>query len=209
MRMVVVLPLPLGPRKPKISPRRHLESRSWTTALVAEALVQPADVDGQRRRRGHRATWTSSGWPGWRDCSADERASTMNTSLLRLAGVDDGRRVLGLGRDVAHLRLEGAGAAVATHAHRSADADGGQLRFRDEEADPERTLGEKREHRGAGRDHLAGAVVGVHHPAGRGRGGRPLLELPLGGGQRGAGHLGRRALGLESPVPGRPRSGDS
>src|SRR5262249_52946222 len=47
-----------------------------------EGLAEAADVDGQRRGLGHRATWTSSGWPGWRPWSAWERASTRKTSLL-------------------------------------------------------------------------------------------------------------------------------
>src|ERR1700726_3317573 len=41
MRMVVVLPEPLGPRKPKIVPRLTCIERSRTTTLPPDDLVSP------------------------------------------------------------------------------------------------------------------------------------------------------------------------
>ena len=53
MRMVVVLPLPLGPRKPQIWPRA-----TWMRDMVdhrarAEALDQAAHVDDRAHRQAH------------------------------------------------------------------------------------------------------------------------------------------------------------
>src|SRR6266540_5175263 len=41
MRIEVVLPLPLGPRKPKISPRRTVSDRSLTTWFSPKCLLMP------------------------------------------------------------------------------------------------------------------------------------------------------------------------
>src|SRR6185295_11463814 len=67
-------PADLSPGHPEVEPLDH---RTRT-----EGLAQSTDVDGERRGLGHRATWTSRGWPGWRPCRAEERASTRKTSLL-------------------------------------------------------------------------------------------------------------------------------
>ena len=40
MRMDVVLPLPLGPRNPKISPRATVRDRSTTTCLLPKRLLR-------------------------------------------------------------------------------------------------------------------------------------------------------------------------
>ena len=44
--MVVVLPAPLGPSRPKHSPRRIVEVEPVDGGDVAVALAQPADFDG-------------------------------------------------------------------------------------------------------------------------------------------------------------------
>ena len=59
MRIVVVLPLPLPPRKPQISPSGTCSVSPSITVTRAEALAQVVHVDGER---GHRRT--STGWPG-------------------------------------------------------------------------------------------------------------------------------------------------
>ena len=56
MRMVEVLPAPLGPRKPKASPARHVEVDLVDGGEVAEALRQAAGADKRRAggvRIGH------------------------------------------------------------------------------------------------------------------------------------------------------------
>ena len=65
MRMKVVLPLPLGPRKPQISPGPHLQVNVVDDRALAEALGHAAHVDGQVRRSSLRPEIrTSTGWPG-------------------------------------------------------------------------------------------------------------------------------------------------
>jgi len=95
------------------------------------------------------------------------------------------------------LRIEGGGATGAGDTHRGADRHRRQLRLGDEEADAQRALGQQGQHRGAGGDHLSGPVEGVQHPARGGCHPGALLELPLRGGERGPGHLGGGALGLD------------
>ena len=92
MRMVVVLPLPLAPRKPQIWPCRDLEVEPVDHAPRAEALAQPVDVDDELGHRPTRAVLlacavctrppfgrTAIGWPGLirAACVAEGRASTM------------------------------------------------------------------------------------------------------------------------------------
>ena len=89
MRMVVVLPLPLAPRKPQISPLRDFRL-SHRRRVRAEALAQVVDVDDEavhrrrdtpaaRARHGCPLGRTATGWPGLISiaCSRDGRASTM------------------------------------------------------------------------------------------------------------------------------------
>jgi hypothetical protein len=47
MRIVVVLPLPLAPRKPQISPLADLQRQAVDDLARAEALAQIADVDDE------------------------------------------------------------------------------------------------------------------------------------------------------------------
>ena len=49
--MNVVLPLPFGPRKPKISPRRTVQREVVDDVVLAEVLVHAAHVDGDVVRR--------------------------------------------------------------------------------------------------------------------------------------------------------------
>ena len=76
MRMVVVLPLPLGPRKPKISPSQHAQREVLDDALAAEALAQPRDVDRRPARSPLMAprAGTSTGWPGCSRAARPARA---------------------------------------------------------------------------------------------------------------------------------------
>ena len=90
MRMVVVLPLPLGPRKPQISPARTWSVEVVDDVLAAEALGQAADVDGEVGGHGAaRCVGSAHVDRLARDaaagCVGRGRASTMNTSFARLS----------------------------------------------------------------------------------------------------------------------------
>ena len=62
MRMVELLPAPLGPRKPKASPRLHLDVDAVDGRRVAEALDQAAGGHERRRRsRGPTVAATTDG----------------------------------------------------------------------------------------------------------------------------------------------------
>ena len=86
MRIDVVLPLPLGPRKPKISPRPTRNDRSLTTCLSPKRLFRPCTSIAQDRTRRslqrHRHRLPRMQPAAF---SADGRASTMNTSLVRVS----------------------------------------------------------------------------------------------------------------------------
>ena len=82
MRMVVVLPEPLGPRKPTISPRRTGIDDVVDDGAVAEALDQVLDVDGGAG--AHAARLTSTICPGLQGGRRRAgRASTQVDELLR------------------------------------------------------------------------------------------------------------------------------
>ncbi len=55
MRIVLVLPAPLGPRKPKASPALHVEVDGVHGREVAEALGQPTGMEERGRRVGGHA----------------------------------------------------------------------------------------------------------------------------------------------------------
>ena len=48
MRIVVVLPAPFGPRKPRICPGAAVNETSWTAVEVAVPLAQVRDFDHVR-----------------------------------------------------------------------------------------------------------------------------------------------------------------
>ena len=79
MRMVVVLPLPFGPRKPQIWPRSTWMLTWSTTVRGPKRLTRP-----RTSITGLIAGCTSTGWPGLSVTPAAGQASTMNTSLPRL-----------------------------------------------------------------------------------------------------------------------------
>ena len=94
MRMVVVLPVPLGPRKPQIAARRDLEVDMVDHRALAEALDQPwtsmAEATGWLDCAGHalgsgEMASTLTGWPGFSGITVvgSGRASTMKTSRAR------------------------------------------------------------------------------------------------------------------------------
>ena len=90
MRMEVVLPLPFGPRKPKISPLRHLHGEVVDDGPVAEAFGHPLDIDDDLRRRG-----------GWRrrGCGSGQvRHGRSAGSGLTLTGSPIGRFIAPAGR---------------------------------------------------------------------------------------------------------------
>ena len=66
MRMVVVLPLPLAPRKPQISPSATCRLEAFDHLEIAETLAQSADVDGVFAHGASTDGFTVTGWPGLR-----------------------------------------------------------------------------------------------------------------------------------------------
>ena len=127
MRMVVVLPEPLGPRKPHTSPAGTAISTLLTASLLAEALGQAVHVDGvlvhvaERGERGvHGSGVTSTGWPGLSLQAARGTRLELEDELLAIGDGEDHRR-----REFLLLRDEGdggrqvLGAAVAADAHAS------------------------------------------------------------------------------------------
>ncbi len=88
MRSVVVLPAPLGPRKPKIGAGRHGELDAVQGGLAAVALGQAAQLDARRAPTG----------PAARGAVAAAAAPSRRSPLLRRRPVEqlDGpRRALG------------------------------------------------------------------------------------------------------------------
>ena len=88
MRMNVVLPLPLGPRKPQISPCADLQIDVIDGREVAEALGHSAHIDGEIV--SHRSRTRIPRPPAGPDAGSpptlgSKTASTMKTSLLRLS----------------------------------------------------------------------------------------------------------------------------
>ncbi len=81
MRIEVVLPLPLGPRKPKISPRLTCMRKIAHHMLGAEVLVQVMHVDDEVGIHNV----TSTGRPGlsFSASAGAGMASIRNTSLAR------------------------------------------------------------------------------------------------------------------------------
>ena len=81
MRMVVVLPLPLGPRKPQIWPRSTCMLTWSTTVRLPKRLTRPRTsmAGAHPQWHVHRLAGSSAGTP-----SGVGQASTMNTSLPRL-----------------------------------------------------------------------------------------------------------------------------
>ena len=124
MRIEVVLPLPLGPRKPKISPRCACSDRSLTTCLSPKCLFSPrTSIAGMRRvmsrARAH-CSVDRHRLPGRRRGASSARGPRLDHEHqlgARLVAVDDRRRVLGLVGDVAHRRRHVGAAAVAVQRH--------------------------------------------------------------------------------------------
>src|SRR5690606_33743998 len=146
MRIVVVLPEPLGPRKPTISPSRTVIekwsttvrppkrlTRSCTSIALAIGLLRKHDIDDlagfQPRRLALRP-----------------RLDEMDQLLARLQRVDHRRREFGLGRDVADPCGEIVGAAVAAHLEQRADRYGRKGRLRHIELELDRPIRQQREH---------------------------------------------------------------
>ena len=98
MRIDVVLPLPFGPEEAEDLAARDRERQVDDDVLVAEALVEVVDVDDGAARRSAiartarippalMAQRTLTGCPGMQPPRPRRagRASTMNTSLLRVS----------------------------------------------------------------------------------------------------------------------------
>ena len=70
MRIVVVLPLPFGPRKPKMWPTGTSIEKSWMTRRAPRVLLKPLTLIARgspataRQLTGAEARVTSTGWPG-------------------------------------------------------------------------------------------------------------------------------------------------
>ncbi len=103
MRIVVVLPAPLGPRKPSSSPRRTSNERSRTTSVLPNRL-QTRDDDRARPRGGAGGTVvgaaTGTAGPDGPDAWVRGSSVTGYTTSTADAGapVAGGRRGLSVGR---------------------------------------------------------------------------------------------------------------
>ena len=88
MRIVVVLPLPLAPRKPQISPFGDLQLRPSTTLRAPKLLRRSSNVDDVVAHGGASARCgrTVTGWPGLSSaaCAGGGRASARKTNLPRV-----------------------------------------------------------------------------------------------------------------------------
>ena len=87
MRMKVVLPLPFGPRNPKISPVRTCSAMSFTTVVAPKRFVIPRTSIARSSAIIYGANSTSTGWPGcsFTAVAGSNRSSIMKTSLPRLS----------------------------------------------------------------------------------------------------------------------------
>ena len=129
----MVLPEPLGPRKPQTWPCGHGDVHVIDGRLSAEALGEAFHVDGEGL--GHQSGRTSTGWPGW-SCQAAGGAGLQLEDELFAAGLaeDDRRRVLFLAGDEADRRGHRP-AAIAGDPDLLTQVNLGELAFGDKEAD--------------------------------------------------------------------------
>ena len=180
-RIDVVLPLPFGPRKPKISPRSTRNERSTTTCLVPKLLLRPWTSMTAPGRRFVHFNVTLTGCPGCSLLASSARRPRLDHEhelAARLVAVDDGRRELRFVRDVGERRRDVGAATVALDRNRATDGEAADDRLRHEEAHLH-VLRRQHPHDGAARrDPLAFSIERVEHPAGLGRQHGLLVELP-------------------------------
>ena len=193
IRIVVVLPLPLAPRKPQISPVCHRERQAVDNLARAIALVQIAHIDHQfavhgaaRFQRAHfdRLARIEVGRPG--------RAAAWPRQKHQLGladfAVDQRRRVFGLRRNERDRAGQAGRAAVAGQSDRIAqmqraeNGSGTKNRTKILPGGSSDTTGCACRHR------LAWAGEHIGHASGGGRGDTALREPPLG-------HVERRLRG--------------
>src|SRR5690349_12905381 len=124
MRMVVVLPLPLGPRNPKICPRSTLKAKSSTTMRLPKLLRNPrTSMAGSglgviSMRFGLRLG--DDRLPGMQTRRRVEVGPGLDHEYqLRaiFAAVDHRRGVFGLRRNERQRSFDGSAAAVAAQEH--------------------------------------------------------------------------------------------
>ena len=93
MRIVVVLPAPLGPRKPTISPGSTVKERSWMTVRRAVALGDRLERDAPVRESSCRDRRRPPGAPGGLRTPSGDGAATYTTCRRPpCTGPDRGRR---------------------------------------------------------------------------------------------------------------------
>ena len=176
MRSVVVLPEPLGPRKPVIWPCFDLQRDVLDDAPVAEALVEPADVD----REGHGSGSTSTGRPGFSSVRIGRIGfDHEHQPVAAVAAEDDRRRELGLRADVADAGGEPARAAVAGKADRLARPVARDRFLGHEEAHLDLVVGDQADDGLVGRDPFAGLEIDLPNAAGGRRHRRQLADLDV------------------------------
>src|SRR5262245_14065150 len=209
MRMKVVLPLPFGPRNPQISPRRTRRSILSTTTRSPKRLVMPATSMANSplkagpglgaERDVHRLARIELG----RRRVVEAHLDHEDELLAALLAEDHRRRELDLRRDVGHLPLERARAAVDEDARVVARMEARDDRLRHEGAYLEVRRRQERDHRPARRDPLALAVERVVDEPGLHRRLALLGQVPLRLRERRLAHLdlrrGRRDLVLARP----------
>ena len=206
MRMVVVLPLPLAPRKPQISPSATCRFRPSTTLRSPKLLRKSADVDGVVAHGASASGFTVTGWPGLRSAACGRRRPGFGEEdelAPRPLGIDEGGRVLGLRRNEGDGAAEIGRAIVAGKGDPVADVHAGELGLGNEEADEDVLRRQKRDDRRAGRQRLPGKGDHVGDEPGFGSGDRPLVESPLGLLQRRL-ERARPSTSCASISPGRP-----
>src|SRR6185369_8731715 len=169
MRIEVVLPLPLGPRKPKISPSRTCNARSFTTCLSPKCLLMPltsmtrgASMSPSRQAHIDRQTGMERGGLLRRRGGLDPEDQFLPTALA----VNDRRRVFGLRGDEVDDCPNRGRAAIAARLHRLPHPDPGEGGFRYEETQSAPAIRQQAGNRRTERHPFPGAVVGIRHLAG-------------------------------------------
>ena len=168
MRRVVVLPEPLGPRKPQMRPCSIDEVEMIDDGARAVALHQVVDVDGQRhepasprgteRRHADRQAGRQRHLRRHRFGPRLDQEDQLGPRALR---VDHRRRELGARRDVDDVGLEIGRAAVAGEAHLAAHARLRDVLLGHEETQLHARGRQQRHHRRARRHPFADIEEGV------------------------------------------------
>ncbi len=190
-RIVVVLPLPLAPRKPQISPPATCRLRSSTTFRAPKLQPHLDRLTGVELRRLARKR---------------PRLDEIDELCPRRLAVDDRRGVLGLRRDEGNRPTETRWTGIAADRHRVATMQPRQRVLGDEEAHEDIFRRQDRDDRTAGSHRLTGPRQHIRHAAADRRRDAALGEPPIRHRERGARRLDRRMLRLDFALPAERRA---